>query len=105
MLDSACEDHATSFDSSYALRQAVVLPALERGMPPAIGRYTDLNEARSPYPRMTIRAADQFVQVSPSDAVSRRTASWPGMAVEIVQASRRGRIDYQYCAPVHMLAV
>jgi len=74
-------------------------------MPPAIGRYTDLNEARSPYPRMTIRAADQFVQVSPSDAVSRRTASWPGMAVEIVQASRRGRIDYQYCAPVHMLAV
>jgi AraC family transcriptional regulator len=27
------------------------------------------------------------------------------MAVEIVQASRRGRIDYRYCAPVHMLVV
>jgi AraC family transcriptional regulator len=27
------------------------------------------------------------------------------MAVEIVQASRRGRIDYRYCAPVPMLVV
>jgi AraC family transcriptional regulator len=27
------------------------------------------------------------------------------MAVEIVQASRRGRIDYHYCAPVPMLVV
>jgi AraC family transcriptional regulator len=51
------------------------------------------------------RAVDTVVQVSPSDAVSRRTASWPGMAVEIVQASRRGRIDYHYCAPTHMLVL
>jgi AraC family transcriptional regulator len=27
------------------------------------------------------------------------------MAAEIVQASRRGRLDYHFCAPVHMLAV
>jgi AraC family transcriptional regulator len=54
---------------------------------------------------MTIRTADPLVQVSPSDAVTRRTASWPGMAVDIVQASRRGRLDYRFCAPVHMLAV
>jgi AraC family transcriptional regulator len=27
------------------------------------------------------------------------------MAVEIVQANRRGRIDYHYCSPVHMLVV
>jgi AraC family transcriptional regulator len=27
------------------------------------------------------------------------------MIVEILQARRRGRIDYHYCAPVHMLAV
>ena len=27
------------------------------------------------------------------------------MTVEIVQAIRRGRIDYHYCAPMHMLVV
>ena len=46
-----------------------------------------------------------MVQVSPSDAVSRRTASGPGMAVEIVQDNRRGRIDYHYSSPLHMLVV
>jgi AraC family transcriptional regulator len=83
MLDSACEEHAAVFKPSS----------------------TDLTGAGSPFHRIAIRTADPLVQVSPSDAVNRRTASWPGMAVEIVQASRRGRIDYHYCAPVHMLAV
>jgi len=27
------------------------------------------------------------------------------MAVEIIQATRRGRIDYHFCAPMHMLVV
>ena len=45
------------------------------------------------------------VQISPPDAVSRRGVSWTGMAGEIVQANRRGRINFQFCAPVHMLAV
>jgi AraC family transcriptional regulator len=45
------------------------------------------------------------VQISPSPAVNRRSVSWPGMTAEIVQANRRGRIDYRCCAPVHMLVV
>jgi AraC family transcriptional regulator len=45
------------------------------------------------------------VQISPSPAVNRRSASWPGMTAEIVQANRRGRIDYHCCASVHMLVV
>jgi AraC family transcriptional regulator len=45
------------------------------------------------------------VQISPSPAVNRRSVSWPGMTAEIVQANRRGRIDYHCCAPVHMLVV
>jgi AraC family transcriptional regulator len=48
---------------------------------------------------------EQGAQVSPRDAVRRQSASWPGMAVDIVQANRRGRIDYRYCAPRHMLVV
>jgi AraC family transcriptional regulator len=49
--------------------------------------------------------SDRFVEVSPSDAVSRRTACWPGMAIEIVQASRRCRIDYRYCSPFPLLVL
>jgi AraC family transcriptional regulator len=47
--------------------------------------------------------ADRLVEVSPPDAVSRRTGRWPGMAVEIVQANRRCRIDYRYYASAPML--
>src|ERR1700721_4808346 len=50
-------------------------------------------------------AAHPFVQISPPDAVSRRGVSWTGMASEIVQANRRGRIPFHFRAPVHMLAM
>jgi len=46
---------------------------------------------------------EQVVEVSPSDAVSRRTASWRGLAAEIIQANRRCRVDYHYHAPAPML--
>jgi AraC family transcriptional regulator len=105
MLDSAREDHARAFDGSYALHQAVVPAAFEHGARPRFENHVVLNDpSRLPH-RTAAHTADPLVQVSPVDAVSRRSASWPGMAVEIVQAGRRGRIDYRYRAPVHMLAV
>jgi AraC family transcriptional regulator len=63
---------------------------------------TERNEARQLHHHT---AADPVVQISPSEAVKRRGLSWPGMAGEIVQANRRGRIDFHFCAPVHMLAM
>jgi AraC family transcriptional regulator len=90
MLDSAYERYATVAEPrAYALRQPLVPPAFEPGA-------AKENE---------VRASDSLVQVFPPDAVSRRTVRWPGMAVEILQARRRGRIDYHSCAPVHLLAV
>jgi AraC family transcriptional regulator len=87
MSDSAREEHATAFEpDSYAMRQSAVPPAAEPGAP-----------------RDSNRAADPVVRVSPPDAVSRRSASGAGMAVEIVQDRRRGRIDYRYCSPLPML--
>jgi AraC family transcriptional regulator len=97
MLDSAREDHARAFDSGFALHQAAV--------PTAFERHVVLNGPARLSHRTAVRAADALVQVCPADAVSRRTASWPGITVEIVQAGRRGRIDYRYRAPVPMLAV
>ena len=87
MSDSAREEHAMAFEpGSYAMRPSVVPPAVERGAP-----------------RDSNHAADPFVQVSPPGAVSRRSASGAGIAVEIVQDNRRGRIDYHYRSPLHML--
>ena len=106
MSDSAREEHATVFEpSSYALRQSIVPPAFERGAPEDTDNHGDGNGTRELYHRAAIHAGDRVVQVSPPDAVSRRTSSGLGMAVEIVQDTRRGRIDYHYCSPLHMLVV
>ena len=45
-----------------------------------------------------------IVDISPHDSVRRRTATWPGMAAEIVEATRHDRIESRFCAPVHLLA-
>jgi AraC family transcriptional regulator len=106
MSDSAREEHGTAFEpSSYAMRQSIIPPAFESGASPGTEIHTDPNGPRERYHRSAGHAADWVVQVSPPDAVSRRTASGPGMSVEIVQDNRRGRIDYHYCSPLHMLVV
>ena len=56
-------------------------------------------------PQSVVETDHPVVQIAPSQAVSRRSAAWPGMAGEIVQATRRGRIQFRFCAPVHMLAM
>jgi AraC-like DNA-binding protein len=64
------------------------------GRPNACGMPQSVDETDHP-----------VVQIAPSQAVSRRGAAWPGMAGEIVQATRRGRIQFRFCASVHMLAM
>jgi len=106
MSDSVREEHATAFEpSSYAMRESIVPSAFERGAPPDTENDGDRNGRHELDHRTAIHAGDRVVQVFPPDAVGRRTANGLGMAVEIVQVNRRGRIDYHYCAPVHMLAV
>ncbi len=105
MSDSAREKYATAFEpGSHARYESVVPSAFEPGAPPEIKTQTDISATRQLYLR-TAPAADRIVQIFPSDAVSRRTAQWPGMEVEIVEANRRGRIDYHTCAPFPMLVV
>src|SRR6266404_3904070 len=45
------------------------------------------------------------VEVYPPDIVKRRTVAWDGMTAEIVQATRREKIEYRFRAPFHLLAV
>jgi AraC family transcriptional regulator len=48
---------------------------------------------------------DFTVEISPPDIVKRRRMSWDGMAAEIVQATRRERIESRFHAPVHLLVL
>lgn len=91
MSDSGREDHAAAFEPSGCARRKPLAP-------PAF-------MASTPLATTVTQATDRIVQVSPPEAVSRRSASWPGVAAEIVQANRRGRIDFHYRAPLHMLVV
>jgi AraC family transcriptional regulator len=104
MVDAAYEKHATAVEPSSDARYPWVVPfAFARDAP--LETQPDLNGTRPLYLRSANRVAGRVVQVSPPNAVSRRTAKWPGMEIEIVQANRRGRIDFHCCAPLPMLVV
>jgi len=45
------------------------------------------------------------VEISPPEIVRRRIVAWDGMTAEIVQATRREKIEYRFRAPFHLLAV
>src|ERR1700722_14515543 len=106
MSDAVRKEHSTAVEpSSYVMRESVALHAGEHGLRAKSRDGTNLNASLQGVDRTAFPAEEQFAQVSPRDAVRRQSESWPGMTVEIVQANRRGRIDYRYCAPRHMLVV
>ncbi len=107
MLTDPLPTNATSFFEMRPPRlpQAVVPLAIERRERPRHDERADRNQASQPYHRAATDMLDQTVGISPSDIVERRTATWPGMTAEIVQATRRDRIESRFCAPRHLLAV
>jgi len=88
-----------------AYRESIRPPAFEPRTRLRVGTCTDRNQAHPLNHSTTAATISSVVQISPPDAVSRRGVSWPGMAGESVQANRRGRINFHFCAPVHMLAM
>src|ERR1700733_7341717 len=88
-----------------AYRESIRPPAFEPRTRLRVGTCTDRTQAHPLNHSTTAATISSVVQISPPDAVSRRGVSWPGMAGESVQANRRGRINFHFCAPVHMLAM
>jgi AraC family transcriptional regulator len=80
-------------------------PASERITPFRVEADGILGDAHTFHRRAAAPVIDPMVQISPSEAVTRRGVSWPGMAGEVVQANRRGRITFRFCAPLHMLVI
>jgi AraC-like DNA-binding protein len=56
----------------------------------------------NPTPAVDIAPA---VDIWPQAIVSRRHKNWPGVGAEVVQMTRRQRIDIRFLAPVHLLVV
>ena len=66
----------------------------------------DRNESRSGSNDPTQgRNAATFVDVTPFDAVKRRTMSGHGMAAETIVTARQCKTEYRFRAPMHLLAV
>jgi len=105
LTDSPPTNVMSSYETRHShLPQAMVPLPIERCVGPRHDERADRNPSRGPGHRAATTMVDSIVEISPSDIVRRRTAAWPGMAVEIVQATRHDRIESRFCAPVHLLA-
>jgi AraC family transcriptional regulator len=91
--------------SACGMAQSVTPPAFESSTRLHAESCADRTEARQFLHCTAPETSHPVVQISPSQAVSRRSVAWPGMAAEIVQATQRARIHFRFCAPVHMLAM
>jgi AraC family transcriptional regulator len=85
--------------------QSVMPPAFEPGTGLRAESHAEPNAARQLHHRPALATAHPVVEISPPQAVSRLSVAWPGMVGEIVQASQRGKIEFRFCAPVHMLVM
>jgi AraC family transcriptional regulator len=65
------------------------------------GRRRDADEASGLHDQRSAGVAT--VQIVPRETVKRRTVTSRGMTVEIIQATRRERIEYRYRGALHML--
>lgn len=50
-------------------------------------------------------SGQRTVEIYPPDIAKRRTVTWRGMAADVVQATRRGKMELRFRAPLHLLAV
>ncbi len=75
-------------------------PSASRGSPRGLGARGKLR----PMDSYSSGLANEWtVVISPSSAVKRYSRAWDGMAAEIIQATKRQRIDIRFRAPVHLL--
>ena len=52
-----------------------------------------------------LEKSNQGVEVYPADVVKRRVITWNGMAAEIVQATRRERMEFRFRGTRHLLVL
>jgi AraC family transcriptional regulator len=66
---------------------------------PSIGRSWQLTD------RDTRKANNHAIEIFPAHAVSRRAIAWEGITVETVRCVTPDRVEFRFCAPLHLLIV
>jgi AraC family transcriptional regulator len=105
LTDSLSTNALSSYNTRQSQLPRTMVPlAIERRARTDHEERTGRKPTCRPYHRAATVLDDPIVEISPADSVKRRTATWPGMAAEIVQATRHARIESRFCSPVHLLA-
>jgi AraC family transcriptional regulator len=71
----------------------------------AFSQYSAALLPARPHPRPSLETRHPAVQVHPADVVTRRIVTTDRMAAEIVQVTRRERIEFRFRAPFHLLVI
>ncbi|MFL6304175.1 MAG: helix-turn-helix domain-containing protein [Candidatus Sulfotelmatobacter sp.] len=107
LTNSLRTDIASRFDRSVAQRQqACILLSLDKSsrLGASENGHIDQHALCQSQP-MARNLIDARVEVAPSELVRRHAAAWRGMVAEIVQSVLRGRTEYRFRAPFHLLVL
>ena len=67
-------------------------------------RFEETRQGEDGVPELTeVAASKAAIVISPADSVTRRRFSWRGMAAETIRATRHGRLEMRFRAPLHLL--
>jgi AraC family transcriptional regulator len=94
-----------SFNSNALQSQPTArMPSFERRSRSG-GRHDERADWDNARQSIEVDGIDYGVKIHPSDIVKRRAVSSHGMAAEIVQATKRDKIECRFRGPVHLLAL
>src|SRR5262245_43457448 len=102
---NARDPRKVDVDPLQACKLETSLPA--HRSPPINGddEHSDLHSPRRSAGYPTTGVVHPAVEISPPEAVRRRSVTAYGMAAESLQSTSRSRIQYRFRAPVHLLVV
>jgi AraC family transcriptional regulator len=98
--------YGTSDPKTAKPRQAAILPSSD-GRSRSHERHFEHTgtQAYRLLNRPMVEKANQDVEIHPADVVKRRVVTWDGMAAEIVQATRRERMEFRFRGTRHLLVL
>ena len=97
-------DNSARFDRDVAFIPQTALRSMDRYS--RSGEDGEQSRRVRPRPLSDLRTGeviDQAVRIFPSDAVTRRSLAWDGIAIEVVHAIGHEKVEFRFRAPVHLL--
>jgi len=87
-----------------ALASSLSVARPDRAMPPPLAGSLAASR-RTPERAERDVAISPAMAISPAECVTRRRASWRGMAAETIEIARHAHLEFRFRAPVHLLVL